>query len=96
LAKFDPGEMKFPDLKIGEAGGQKGLGEIKPLVPNPPPTAPRPASPPVIPAAPVNAPLPPPSEWVRPGTAGQPAALPPKKPLPPPIRPRFGNRDQQR
>jgi len=31
MAKFDPGEMKFPDLKIGDAGGQKGLGEIKPL-----------------------------------------------------------------
>ena len=86
MGKFDPGEMKFPDLKIGEAGGQKGLGEIKPMVSNPPP-APRPATPPVIPAAPVNAP-PPPSEWVRPGTA--------KKPLPPPLRPRFGNRDQGR
>jgi hypothetical protein len=79
--------MKFPDLKIGEAGGQKGLGEIKPMVSNPPPSVPRPATPPVIAAAPVNVP-PPPSEWVRPGT--------PKKPLPPPLRPRFGNRDQQR
>jgi carbonic anhydrase len=87
MAKFDPGEMKFPDLKIGDAGGQKGLGEIKPLVTNPPPPAPRPAVPPVIPAAPVNGPLSP-SEWVRPGI--------PKKPLPPPIRPRFGSRDQPR
>jgi len=37
------------------------------------------------------APVPPPSDWVRPGLATSPG-LPPKKPLPPPIRPRIVKR----
>jgi len=92
-AAFDLGEMTFPDSKIGDAGGHKDLGEIKPIASSPTPVAPRsmppPVPPPVIPAAQVDVP-PTTASWAR--TEAQAPALPAKKPLPSPIRPRFGGR----
>jgi carbonic anhydrase len=77
-AAFDVGEMKFPNQKIGEAGGHREFGDPKP-------TAPAGAT------VPANQPLPPPTNWVRPGTA-LPPEPPAKIPLPPPIRPRIVKR----
>ena len=93
LASFDLGEMKFPDLKIGDAAGQRDLGEIKPMVANVSPPAPRAAAPPTISASNAKGPVPPPANWMKPGKAESPAAQS-KKPMPPPIRPRIVKPDQ--
>jgi carbonic anhydrase len=95
LAAFDMGDMKFPDQRIGDAAGQKGLGDIKPMVSGATAPVPRPEPPPVISAGSPKTPLPPPSNWLRPGATETPAAAG-KKPLPPPIRPRFVGRDPKR
>jgi carbonic anhydrase len=58
MAGFHFGEMKFPEMKIGDASSKIGVPEIKPT---PPPTVAMP--PPSLPAAtvrPAKAPLPPP------------------------------------
>ena len=94
-ATFDLGEMKFPDLKIGGAAGQPALGEMQPMAAIPPPAAPRAEPPPVISGNPAKTPLPPPSNWMRPGTPVPPATAP-TKPLPPPLRPRILGRDPKR
>jgi carbonic anhydrase len=58
MANFEMGEMKFPDLKIGDAAGQRDLGAIKPMVASlPPPPRLEPA--PVNSARPVKKPMPP-------------------------------------
>ncbi len=95
MAPFDMGEMKFPGQRIGDAAGQRDLGDIKPMISSSAPMA----KPSTLPnAAPLDPqteprwPLPPPTEWVRPGKAktGENSS---KKPLPPPIRPRIVGRD---
>jgi carbonic anhydrase len=93
IGSFDLGEMKFPDLKIGDAAGQRDLGEIKPMVASVPPPVPRPVPPPTISAGNPKIPVPPPASWIKPGKAETPGALS-KKPLPPPIRPRIVKPDQ--
>jgi carbonic anhydrase len=92
--KFDFGEMKFPSQKIGEIGGHHEPAHSPPL------TAPASAAaarvePPPIGAGAAKMPLPPPTDWVRPGMImppEAPPAAPGKKALPPPIRPRIVKR----
>jgi len=97
MGTFDMGEMKFPGQRIGDAAGQRDLGDIKPMVSSSAPIAARvePAAPvpPVGSGSSVRPPMPPPTEWVKPGTA-QKGKLPDKKPLPPPIRPKISGRDR--
>ncbi len=54
---FEMGEMKFPEMKIGEASAKIGSSEIKPASPSqiPPPVPPPPAG-----ARPPKIPMPPP------------------------------------
>jgi carbonic anhydrase len=91
-APFDLGEMKFPEMKIGDAAGQRDLGEIKPMVSAPVPTSPPVGTPPTIP--PVSAQPPPPPPRMQPVRSAAPAVTT-KKTLPPPIRPRIVKRDHQ-
>jgi len=98
MAAFDMGEMKFPGQRIGDAAGQRDLGEIQPMVSSANPITTRVEPPPVVPAMGTRNeprwPQPPPTEWVKPGTT-QTGENPNKKPLPPPIRPSIfgpGNR----
>jgi carbonic anhydrase len=83
LASFDMGEMKFPDMKIGDAAGQRDLGEIKPMVASLGSPASRLESPPTITSTSAKPPVPPPVN--RPPTP----LTAVKRPSPPPIRPRI-------
>jgi carbonic anhydrase len=93
MAAFDLGEMKFPGQRIGDAAGQRDLGEIKPMVSSTAPVVPHNQPPPNVPSigsdSSIRWPAPPPTEWVQPGEN------PGKKPLPPPIRPRIVDRDRR-
>jgi len=88
LASFDMGEMKFPDMKIGDAAGQRDLGEIKPMVASLSSPTPKLEPPPTI--SPISARLPVPPPVSRP----PPPVTAFKKPSPPPIRPRIVKPDQ--
>jgi carbonic anhydrase len=89
VATFDIGEMKFPGQKIGEIGGHRDWSESQPvpaMASSAPATLPQP---PLAGAGTIpKIPLPPPSDWMRPGTAVS-SERPAKKPMPPPIKPRI-------
>ncbi len=96
LAAFDLGEMKFPNQRIGDAAGQRDLGDIKPMVSGGTVAAPRldpmPGQPQLGAENSARRP-PPPTEWVKPGSART-GENPNKKPLPPPIRSKIVDRDR--
>ena len=98
MHSFDMGEMKFPDHRIGDAAGQRDLGDIKPMV-SPSATSPTRVDPPAIApigsGGPARFPTPPPTEWVKPGVA-ETGENPNKRALPPPIRPKILGRDTRR
>lgn len=97
LAAFDIGEMKFPSQRIGDAAGQRDLGDIKPMVSAGTGATPRlesiPGEPQLGADSSARRPLPPPTEWVKPGKS-QTGENPNKRPLPPPIRPKIVGRDR--
>ncbi len=97
MAAFDLGEMKFPDQRIGDAAGQRDLGDIKPMVSSAAAMAKPATSPAAIPLGSQTEPpmpMPPPADWVKPGQTKTGENIN-KKPLPPPIRPRILGRSQR-